>query len=102
MWGEENARIAKWLKDRNRLTKGLTAKDYEDSFDAKFMERTYQKLGWKVPARAPFIPPDWTGKIGELPYPAYANVTTLKEPQPWPEKGDLTKDWSFNGKTYQP
>ena len=90
------------VEDRNRLTKGLTAKDYEDSFDAKFMERTYQKLGWKVPARAPFIPPDWTGKIGELPYPAYANVTTLKEPQPWPEKGDLTKDWSFNGKTYQP
>jgi ABC-type nitrate/sulfonate/bicarbonate transport system substrate-binding protein len=102
MWGEENARIAKWLKDRNRLTKVLTAKDYEDSFDASFMEKTYQKLGWKVPAQAPFIPPNWTGKIGTLPYPAYANAATLKEPQPWPEKGDLTRAWTFDGKTYQP
>jgi ABC-type nitrate/sulfonate/bicarbonate transport system substrate-binding protein len=102
MWGEENARIAKWLKDRNRLTKVLTAKDYEDSFDAGFMQKTYLKLGWKVPSQAPFIPSDWTGKIGELPYPAYANAATLKEPQPWPEKGDLTKAWAFNGKTYQP
>jgi len=25
MWGDENARIAKWLKDRNRLTRELTA-----------------------------------------------------------------------------
>jgi sulfonate transport system substrate-binding protein len=66
------------------------------------MEKTYQKLGWKVPAQAPFIPPNWTGKIGELPYPAYANAATLKDPQPWPEKGDLTKAWSFNGKTYHP
>ena len=29
LWGEENARIAKWLKDRNRVTKALSAKDYE-------------------------------------------------------------------------
>jgi sulfonate transport system substrate-binding protein len=102
MWGEENARIAKWLKDRNRLTKVLTAKDYEDSFDAQFMDKTYQKLGWKIPTQAPFIPAGWTGKIGELPYPAYANAATLKDPQPWPEKGDLTKAWTFDGKTYQP
>jgi ABC-type nitrate/sulfonate/bicarbonate transport system substrate-binding protein len=102
LWGEENARIAKWLKDRNRLTKGLAAKDYEASFDAKFMEKTYLKLGWKIPTQAPFIPANWKGKIGELPYPSYANVTTLKNPQPWPEAGDLTRPWTFNGKTYQP
>jgi ABC-type nitrate/sulfonate/bicarbonate transport system substrate-binding protein len=102
LWGEENARIAKWLKDRNRLTKVLAAKDYEASFDTKFMEKTYQKLGWKIPTQAPFIPANWTGKIGELPYPSYANVTTLKDPQPWPEAADLTRPWTFNGKTYQP
>ena len=79
MWGEENARIAKWLKDRSRLTKVLTAKDYENSFDTQFMDKTYQKLGWKIPTQAPFIPAGWTGKIGELPYPAYANAATLKE-----------------------
>lgn len=102
LWGEENARIAKWLKDRNRLTRTLTAKDYEDSFAVQFMTKTYEKLGWTVPARAPFLPANWSGRIGQLPYPAYANVTTLKSPQPWPEAGDLTKPWSFNGKTYQP
>jgi ABC-type nitrate/sulfonate/bicarbonate transport system substrate-binding protein len=102
MWGEENARIAKWLKDRNRLTRELSAKDYSDSFDASFMDKTYQKLGWVIPTQAPFIPKGWSGKIGELPYPAYANATTLKEPQSWPEKGDLTNAWSFNGKTFQP
>ena len=102
MWGEEDARIAKWLKERNRLTKALTANDYEASFDTRFMEKTYQKLGWKIPTRAPFLPPNWSGKIGQLPYPEYANAVTLKEPQLWPEAGDLTRPWTFNGKTYKP
>jgi ABC-type nitrate/sulfonate/bicarbonate transport system substrate-binding protein len=102
MWGEEDARIAKWLKERNRLTKALTANDYEASFDVRFMEKTYQKLGWKIPTRAPFLPPNWSGKIGQLPYPEYANAVTLKEPQLWPEAGDLTRSWTFNGKTYKP
>ena len=102
MWGEEDARIAKWLKERNRLTKALTASDYEASFDTRFMEKTYQKLGWKIPTRAPFLPPNWSGKIGQLPYPEYANAVTLKEPQLWPEASDLTRPWTFNGKTYKP
>lgn len=102
MWGDEDARIAKWLKDRNRISKVITEQDYAASFDPRFMDKTYQKLGWTVPSRPPFIPADWNGKIGHLPYPPYANVTTLKEPQPWPEKGDLTKPWSFDGKMYQP
>ena len=102
MWGEEDARIAKRLKERNRLTKALTANDYEASFDTRFMENTYQKLGWKIPTRAPFLPPNWSGKIGQLPYPEYANAVTLKEPQLWPEASDLTRPWTFNGKTYKP
>jgi hypothetical protein len=80
----------------------LAAKDYEDSFDTSFMDKTYQKLGWTIPTRPPFIAKDWSGKIGQLPYPAYDNVNTLKNPQPWPEKGDLTKAWSFNGKSFEP
>ena len=102
LWGEEDARIAKWLKERNRLTKALTAQDYEASFDTRFMDKTYAKLGWTVPKRPPFIPANWPGKIGQLPYPPYANAVTLKAPQPWPERGDLTRAWTFNGKTYQP
>ena len=102
LWGEENARIAKWLKDRNRLTKTLSADDYTSSFDTRFMDRTYDKLGWKIPARPPFLPASWSTPIGQLPYPPYDNVTTLKQPQPWPEPGDLVRAWTFNGKTYQP
>ncbi|HZP79576.1 MAG TPA: ABC transporter substrate-binding protein [Pseudolabrys sp.] len=102
MWGEEDARIAKWLKERNRITKPISAADYEASFDTSFMQKTYAKLGWAVPTRAPFLPANWSGKIGQLPYPAYDNALTLKGPQPWPEKGDLTKAWTFDGKTYQP
>lgn len=102
MWGEEDSRIAKWLKERNRISKPITAQDYAASFDTRFMAKTYEKLGWTVPTRAPFLPANWGGKIGQLPYPAYANVMTLKSPQPWPEKGDLTRAWTFDGKTYQP
>lgn len=101
-WGEEDARIAKWLKDRNRLTRSLTAEDYERSFDPRFMTKTYEKLGWRVPERPPFIPANWSGSIGKLPYPPYPNVQTLKEPQTWPEPGDLVKAWSFDGKEFQP
>jgi sulfonate transport system substrate-binding protein len=100
-WGEEDARIAKWLKDRNRIVKPLTAEDYERSFDPRFMQKTYDKLGWAVPSKPPFIPAGWGGTIGKLPYPEYPNVLNLKEPQPWPEKGDLTRAWSFDGKAFQ-
>lgn len=102
LWGEEDARIAKWLKDRGRLTKTLGPAEFEASFDTRFMTRTYEKLGWKVPATPPFLPANWAGKIGQLPYPSYANVTTLEKPQPWPEPGDLTRPWAFGGKTFQP
>ncbi len=101
-WGQENARIATWLKGRNRLIHTLTAKDYENAFDERFMKATYQKLGWKVPAQPPFLPAGWAGTLGKLPYPAYLNVQTEKEPQQWPEPGDLTRAWAFDGKTYKP
>ena len=63
MWGEETP-ASLMAEGRNRLTKELTVKDYEDSFDAGFMDKTYQKLGWAIPAQAPFIPKGWSGKIG--------------------------------------
>ncbi|WP_036053245.1 ABC transporter substrate-binding protein [Bradyrhizobium sp. URHD0069] len=101
-WGEEDARIANWLKARNRITRSLTADDYAQSFDPRFMQKTYEKLGWAIPTKPSFIPANWPGKVGHLPYPPYPNVETLKQPQPWPEPGDLTREWTFAGKTYQP
>ncbi|WP_336490407.1 ABC transporter substrate-binding protein [Methylobacterium nigriterrae] len=101
-WGEEDSRIAKWLKDRNRIVRPLDGNAYSQSFAPEFMTATYAKLGWAVPKRPPFIPANWGGKIGQLPYPAYPNASTLTAPQPWPEPGDLTRPWSFDGKVFRP
>jgi len=59
-----------------------------------------ETLGWKLPAQPPFIPANWAGKVGQVPYPAYASEDTLKSPQPFPEKGDLTRPWYFAGTTH--
>lgn len=101
-WSAENARIAEFLYNNKRISKKLTAEDYFAAWDESFMKETFRKLGWKVPATPPWIPPGWTGRVGSPPYPAYYNVATLKKPQPWPQKGDLTKPWEFAGKTYRP
>jgi len=101
-WGTENARIARWLKDRGRMRNTIGAEDYAAAFDARFMDRTLERLGWAIPKQPPFLPADWTDKIGDLPYPSYPNASTLSSPQPWPEPGDLVKPWTFNGRTHQP
>lgn len=101
-WADENARIAEWLYQGKRTTNHLTAQDYLNAFEPKFMANTFAKLGWKVPDQPPFLPAGWSGQIGKIPYPDYANAATLKAPQPFPEKGDLTKPWQFGGKTYNP
>ena len=54
-----------------------------------------RKVGDEVPA-------GWAGKLGELPYPAYDTILTMKGPQAFPEKGDLTKPFTFNGQTVTP
>jgi sulfonate transport system substrate-binding protein len=100
-YGRENARIAAWLKARNRITRALTPEDYEAAFDASFMKKTYEKLGWKVPRKPPFLTVGWIGKPGVLPYPPYKNALTMQEPQEWPEPSDLVRAWVFDGKTYK-
>jgi ABC-type nitrate/sulfonate/bicarbonate transport system substrate-binding protein len=101
-WGQENERIAQWLKQGNRLTRNVTAKDYVAAFAPQFAAKSFARLGWKVPAQPPTIPADWTGKPGRQPHPEYYTYLNLKAPQAFPEKGDLTQAWEFNGKTYKP
>lgn len=101
-WAEENSRIATWLRENGRLTREITYKTYFDSFQPRFMTQTFAKLGWRVPSRPVFLPPDWKGAIGTLPYPPYYNAATLKTPQPFPERGDLVRPWWFAGKLYSP
>lgn len=101
-WGQENERIAKWLKSGNRLTRDVTAKDYVAAFAPQFADKAFAKLGWTVPTLPPSIPKNWSGKVGQSPYPDYLTYLTLKAPQAFPEKGDLVKAWSFDGKSYKP
>jgi len=66
----------------------------------KYMADTFNRLGWAVPKRAPFIPVNWTGKAGQPPYPPYGLAEMGK--QNFPEAGDLQREWTFGGKTYKP
>ncbi|WP_295449082.1 ABC transporter substrate-binding protein, partial [uncultured Thiodictyon sp.] len=101
-WGQENVRIAQWLTQAKRLTRSLTAADYETVFAPQFAEHAFARLGWKVPTTPPYIGADWPGKLGQLPYPPYDTYLTLKAPQPFPEQGDLTNPWEFAGRVYAP
>ena len=101
-WAEENVRIADFLFSGNRISRKLTALDYQNAYDESFMTATFKKLGLKIPTQPPFIPSNWKGKVGQPPYPPYDNTSTMKTGQVFPQSGDLTKAWSFDGKTYQP
>jgi ABC-type nitrate/sulfonate/bicarbonate transport system substrate-binding protein len=101
-WGEANEPIYNWLYEFKRIQRPLKAGDFEKSVDSRFMDKTFAKLGWTVPTTPPFIPAGWKGSLDKFPYPDYVTPLNLKEPQPFPEKGDLTKPWSFAGKTYNP
>lgn len=100
LWSKENARVAEWLTKSGRLRRPVTEQLYASYFDTRFADATFAKLGWKVPAVPPWIPPNWTGKIGQIPYPPYLNEDTMAQPQSFPERGDLVKPWYFAGKMY--
>jgi ABC-type nitrate/sulfonate/bicarbonate transport system substrate-binding protein len=101
-WAQENERVAEWLWEGKRTSRKLTAKDYLASFEPKYTENTFKKLGFRIPDRPVFLPSNWTGAVGKLPYADYLNLSTMKGPMAFPEKGDLTKPWVFDGKTYLP
>ncbi len=101
-WGKENARIARWLAEAKRLQRTLSAEDYEAAFAPEFAERTFARLGWRVPKVPPYIPADWPGRLGQTPYPPYDTYQTLKAPQPFPVPGDLNKTWVVDGRAYLP
>ena len=101
-YGKANEPIYKWLYEAKRITRPLTAADFAAAVDDRFMRKTFDKLGWAVPKQPPFLPAGWSGKPEAPPYPDYASVLNLKEPQPFPEPSDLTRPWSIGGKTFQP
>lgn len=101
-WGAVNGNIFNWLHQNKRISRPLTAQDFIGAVDARFMEKTFQKLGWAIPKQPPFIPKNWQGSPEKLPYPDYLTFENMKEAQAFPEKGDLVKPWEFGGKVYTP
>ena len=101
-YGQVNEPIFKWLYEAKRITRPLTGADFAAAVDDRFMRNTFAKLGWAVPKTAPFLPPGWAGKANQPPYPEYMHALNAKQPQAFPEAGDLVKAWQFNGKVYQP
>ncbi len=101
-WGAVNETIFNWLYEQKRITRPLKAKDFVAAVDERFMRRTFERLGWAVPKQPPFIPAGWKGDPAKPPFPEYVHAINTKQPQPFPEKGDLVKAWSFGGKTYSP
>ena len=101
-WGEANEPIFNWLYQQKRIQNPLKAKDFEAAVDTRFLDKTFEKLGWAVPKQPVFLPKDWSHPLDKLPYPDYANPANTTTPQPFPEKGDLVKPWTVGGKTYNP
>ena len=101
-WGDANEPIFDWLYQQKRIQTPLKSNDFQAAVDARFMQKSFEKVGWATPKQPPFIPANWTGQLEKLPYPDYVHAINTKEPQPFPEKGDLTKPWSFGGKSYTP
>lgn len=88
------------MADANILRRRYTEADFHSILRPKYLASSYTRLGWKVPEAPAFIPRDWKGEAGKPPYPPYGLMHMGK--QPFPEPGDLAKEWSFNGKVYRP
>lgn len=101
-WGAANEPVYKWLHEKGRLLRPLSSADFAETVDASFMTRTFDKLGWAIPKRPPFIPENWSGDLAKPPYPAYLTPFDGKEPQAFPASGDLRREWKFDGRTYKP
>ena len=98
LWPKEESRISEWAFSTGASKTKVTSADWESVRKTSYMANTFGKLGWKVPARPPILPKDFGG-VGNLPYKPYA-AEILTGPAPFPEPGELTKPWTFMGKTY--
>jgi len=101
-WGAANEPIFNWLYQQKRIQNPLKASDFAAAVDKRFMDATFAKVGFAVPKRAPFLSEGWNAPMDKVPYPAYMTPLDYAKPQAFPEKGDLTKAWTFGGKSFAP
>jgi len=88
------------LADAGILHRTLSEGDFDRVLRPEFLANTYEKLGWAVPRKPPFLPADWAGVIGQPPYPPYGLAVMGK--QDFPEPSDLVREWKYGGKLYRP
>ncbi|NQW57406.1 MAG: hypothetical protein HQ456_01725 [Polynucleobacter sp.] len=88
------------MTDAGVLKLRYTVADFKSVLRPKYLAETFNQLGWAVPKKAPFMPPNWSGKVGQPPYPPYGVMEMGKQNFPGP--GDLVRPWTFAGKTYKP
>jgi len=100
IWPKEEARISKWAYETGASKNDVTNVEWQKARNTRYMDATYEKLGWAVPKHPAFLPKDFGG-VGNLPYKPYG-AALLHGPAPFPEAGELTKPWTFKGKTYMP
>ncbi|HXR55539.1 MAG TPA: glycine betaine ABC transporter substrate-binding protein [Casimicrobiaceae bacterium] len=100
IWPKEEARISKWAYETGASKNDITNVEWQKARNTHYMDATYDKLGWAMPKHPAFLPKDFGG-VGNLPYKPYG-AALLNGPAPFPEAGELTKPWTFKGKTYHP
>ena len=64
-WGEANEPIFIWLFQQKRIQRPLKGTDFEQSVDARFMEKTFGKLGWASSEDTAFPAGKLAGLIGQ-------------------------------------
>lgn len=99
IWPKEESRISEWAYSTGASKNKVTLDDWHNVRRTRYMAKTFDKLGWKVPEKPPFLPKDFGG-VGNLPYKPYG-ASLLKGPAPFPEPGEITRPWTFMGKTYR-
>jgi sulfonate transport system substrate-binding protein len=101
-WAKQDVVVAKSQFEKGRMPREMSDADMKATFVPEYMAKSLGKAGFAVPDQPVFLPRGWSGMVGKPPYPPYLNFSTMKEPQAFPEKGDLVRAWTFKGQTYQP
>ena len=86
------------MQEAGVLKRRYSADEFKSFLRPNYLAATFKKLNWKIPDQPVFLPPNWSGKIGNPPYPDYGLMRMGR--QEFPVKGDLVGPWSFKGKRY--
>lgn len=98
-WASVEALNARTMTKTGFLQRAVPEEAIRDVLRPQYMQSTFARLGWAVPAAPPFLPAAWDGTVGQLPYPPYG--LEPMGPQAFPQGSDLTREWEFDGETFQ-